>query len=771
MYRYTNSKHIINIFGLAIGIACALLIMLWVEDEMNYDSFHKNADRIYRVLVEENEMKGYTNSAMTMRPLAETLDGKLPEIERAANFEMDWNVVVKAGADYLKEEGLAVVGTSFFDIFSFPFVAGNPQLFKNEKYAVILSEKTANKYFGNENAIGKQLEINKIPVNVVAVLKNIDYNSHIRFDLAIPEELGRDLFGIEKGSGWDNQNLYTYVLAAQNMSCESLSAKLHNYIPDNINSQYKLKLLLQPVKDIHFQKNLADEDYTYLGDKRYVYIFSFMGLFILVLACINYINLSTAVSEKDIRNNGVRKILGARKSALIKTSVIHSLVQSTFATLVALMIVFISLPYVDTFAHKSLAFNIGNSFHVLFLFSVVFFSAILSGLYPAFYLASFSPLRILKARKEKSSQWQRNGLVVFQFSLSIILIIATVISFKQLSYIQQLNLGFDKQNTLYFHVQNENNSHQSLKEKLLKIHGVEMVGGKRNFSPTVLNTTKIRWQGSNEELVFVDNQIDEDFFSLLNIKFIEGQNFSANLKNDHAVIINQKARELIETNNVIGLNMNIYGTSREVIGVIDDVHFRSVNDKIQPEYYVYNESPDYIFVKYNRDILCSTQDLLKQVKATVATLYPESPFEYKFLDTTYANLYENDRRVGIIFLVISLLAIFISCLGLFGLSSHSSEQRTKEIGIRKVNGARTTEVLTMLNQDFIKWVAIAFVIACPIAWYAMHKWLENFAYKTELSWWVFAAAGATAMLIALLTVSLQSWRAATRNPVESLRYE
>jgi ABC-type antimicrobial peptide transport system permease subunit len=768
---HIKNHHVINTIGLAVGIACALLIMLWVEDEMKYDSFHKDSDRICRILVEENSMKGYTNSAMTMRPLAESLVGKLPEIEKAANFEMDWDVVVKSGVDYIEEDGLAVAGTSFFDIFSFPFVAGNPQLFKTEKYAVIISEKIAKKYFGNENAIGKQLEIDKIQVKVVAILKDIDYNSHIRFNLVIPEELGRDMFGIKKGAAWDNQNLYTYILAAKNASFENLSAKLHNYIPTNVDPQNKMKLLLQPLKDIHFQKDLADEDYTYLGDKRYVYIFSFMGLFILVLACINYINLSTAVSEKDIKNNGVRKILGAKKSALIKTSVTHSMVLATTATFVALIIVVIILPGVNTFAHKYLMLNFGNPLHIFFLLSVILFTGTLSGLYPAFYLASFSPLRSLKAHREKVNQWKRNGLVVFQFSLSIILIIATLVSFKQLSYIQQLNLGFDKKNTLYFHLETDKASYQSLKKKLLKVNGVEMVGGKRNFSPTVLNTTKINWQGSDGEHVFMDNQTDEDFFSLLNVKFIEGQNFSRNLQNDQAVIINKKARELIQTDNVIGLNMKIYGTSREVIGVIDDVHFRSVNEKIQPEYYVYSESPDYIFVKYNRSSISSIQDFIKKIKVTVNTLYPESPFEYKFMDTTYANLYENDRRVGAIFFVIAILAILISCSGLFGLSSYSSEQRTKEIGIRRVNGARTTEVMAMLNGDFLKWVVIAFLIACPIAWYAMNKWLENFAYKTTLSWWVFAAAGIVAMVIALLTVSWQSWRAATRNPVESLRYE
>ena len=766
-----KNYHLINISGLAVGIACVLIIMLWVEDELKYDSFHKNSDRIYRVLVEESGIKGYTNSAMTMRPLSDALKGKLPEIEKTANFEMNWNIVVKTGDNFISEDGLAVVGDDFFDIFSFPFVKGNPQLIKTDKYSVVLSEKTAKKYFGEENAIGKQLEIDKIPVKVIAVFKDIDYNSHIRFNLAISEELGRDMFGITKGKGWRNQNLYTYILTTKKISATNLSAKLCNYISTNIDPQNKLRLLLQPLTDIHFQKNLADEDYTYLGDKRYVYIFSFMGLFILILACVNFINLSTAISEKDVKNNGVRKILGASKTGLIRISVMRSLFYSTVATIVALSIVYLILPFVNTFAQKTLVFSLDNPYHIIFLLSVTLFSGLLSGVYPAFYLASFSPLRILKGSKEKVNQWQRNGLVIFQFSLSIFLIIATLISFKQLSYIRQLNLGFDKENTVYFHLNTEKDNYQTLKENLLKIPGIEMVGGKDYYSPTVMNTTTVYWPGTESGQQFSDNHIDEDFFPMLKVKFIEGQNFTANLKNDRTVIINKKAKERIGNGNIIGMNLKIYGHTYEVTGVIDDVHFRSVNEKVQPEFYTYTESPDNIFIKYHLSSPATFNNLVKQIKADVERLYPESPFDYKFLDTTYANLYENDRRVGTIFLVVALIAIIISCIGLFGLSSHSSEKRTKEIGIRKVNGAKIAEVMTMLNKDFVKWVAIAFILACPIAWYAMYKWLQNFAYKTDLSWWVFVIAGVIAMVIALLTVSWQSWRAAVRNPVEALRYE
>lgn len=757
----------INIIGLSIGIACIIAIMLWIEDELSFDSFNKNANLIYRVLVEENGMAGYTNSAMTMPPLERALKDKLPEIDKAAIFESDWTVVVKVGEDYFNEEGMAVAGKDFFDIFSFPFVNGNPQLLKTEKYSVALSEKIAKKYFGEDDAVGKSIEINKNIVKVIAVFKDIDYNSHISFDFVIPE----DLFG--EGTRWDNQCLYTYVQVMPNVSAEVLRSKLYDFITKNIDQENKTRLLPQPLKDIHFQKNLADEDYTNLGDIRYIYIFSLIGLLILVLACVNFVNLSTAVSEKKIKDNNLRKIFGASKAELVRTSVLKSLLNSTQATAIGLVILYLILPVFNSFTHKNLGIDLSNPFHILCIISIALTTGILSGLYPAFFLASFSPVKMIKSPKTRSGLWRRNGLIVFQFSLSIFLIIASLVSFKQFNHIRQINPGFDKENVIYFNLETEKPDYQTLKERILKIPGVEMVAGKEYYSPTILNTSAVNLPGEEiETTTFSVHEVDEDFLSLLKVKFTEGQNFSMDSKSEwnETVIINQKAKELID-GNPVGQILKFWGRQFRITGVLDEANFRSVNASIQPELYVYTDSPGFIFVRYNNTASNSINYLADQVKSTVKELYPEAPFDYKFMDATYAKLYENDKRVGTIYAILTTIAILISCIGLFGLSSFSSENRTKEIGIRKINGAKISEILIMLNTDYIILLTISYLIAIPLAWYAMHKWLQGFACKTELSLWIFVSAGIIALIIALLTVSWQSLRAATRNPVDALRYE
>ncbi len=774
--NFLNKKNynLINILGLSLGILSILVTILWVKDELSFDSFHQNSDYIYRILAEESHMDGYSNSATTMPPLAEALKEKLPEIEKAANFEMDWRVIVKAGENYLNEEGMAVVSSDFFDMFSFPFVKGSPQSFKLEKDVAIISETAVKKYFGEKDPLGEYIEINRHPAKIVAVIKDINYNSHISFDLAIPETLGNDLFRREKGN-WDNQCLYTYIQVAENVNPVQLASKIHTFIPENINKESQYRLLIQPLNEIHFQKNIADEDYTRLGDKRYVYIFMFIGLFILLLACINFINLSTAVSENDLKVYGLKKILGAEKQGLILAIIRKSVTVTSFATIVSLLVLYLVLPGINIFSGKNLSFDFLNLTHIAVLGAIIFFTTILSGIYPAFYLVSFAPLNVVKKDATLFRHgFLRNGLVVAQFSISIILIVATIISSKQLKFIQDVNLGFDKQKIVYLTLETGSSTkYQALKEKLLQVPGIKSVAGKDYFSSTILYTAEVDWQGKedNSLAVFSQNLIDNDFIPLLKLKIIEGRNFSNSIESDKqkAIIVNKQAEERIGRNPV-GMTLKTMGKEFEIIGVVDNAHFKSVNEKIQPEFYAYSGNPNYIFLKYD-DTVSGINQLIGEVRNTVKSFYPETPFEYNFLDSAYAKLYENDKRIKTIFALLAAIAIVISCMGLWGLISFSCEKRTKEIGIRKVNGARISEVLVMLNKDFVKWVVIASVIATPVAWYVMNKWLESFAYKTELSWWVFALSGLLALGIALLTVSWQSWREATRNPVEALRYE
>jgi len=493
-------------------------------------------------------------------------------------------------------------------------------------------------------------------------------------------------------------------------------------------------------------------------------------LFILVLACANYINLSTATAEKEIANNGIRKLFGADRSGLIRTSLLKYIILSVVATFAALLIVFLMLPPINNLTGKTLILNPFTLPHILFIVLVSLITGLLSGLYPAVSMASFSPLRVMK-ESTHSGAVLRQYLTVFQFAISVFLIVGTIVSYKQLNHIRNANIGFDKEQVMYFRLNHNGNSYASLKEKLNSIPQIERVGGEMYYSAAIMNTVSVKLPGhETEDAIFVYNMIDEDFFPLLNVKIYDGKNFQEESKSQwgNSVIINKKALELFN-GNPVGQTVNFLGKAYTVSGVIDETHFRSVNSSQQPEVYVYEPLPQYVFVKYKQGTDIS--QLTSQIASVVKDVYPEAPLDIQFLDATYSKLYENDKRVGSLFSILAVIAIIISSFGLFALSKFVTEKRIKEISIRKVNGARISEVLLMLNKDFVKWVGIAFIIATPIAWYAMHKWLENFSFRTNLSWWIFALSGALALGIALLTVSWQSWKAATRNPVEGLRYE
>ena len=424
----------LNITGLSIGITCVLAITLWVEDELKYDLFNKNADRIYRIIVEEKGT-GHSYSGMTMSPLSQALKEKIPGIEKQQVLKWTGQLLSTQAKTITMKKKSAVVGKDFFDIFSFPFLKGDPHLQQIDKFSVVLSEKLAKKYFGDAEAVGQTIEIKKKVLKVVAVFRDIDYNSHIRFEMAVPE----DFFGT--GTRWDNQSLYTYIMPSPGTDPNVMASNISGFIEKNINAENKMKLALQPLNDIHFTKGFADDDYTYLGDKKYVYIFSFMGFFILVLACINFINLSTAVSEKEIRNNVLRKILGATKTSLIRNSLLKSMFASGIATAIALLLLHLLLPFINDYTRKALDFSFASSTHIAFLIVIILFTGVLSGLYPAIYLASFSDVAKNKNPKSGIALWQRNGLVIFQFSLSVILIIATLVSIKQFNHMRQVNLG------------------------------------------------------------------------------------------------------------------------------------------------------------------------------------------------------------------------------------------------------------------------------------------------------------------------------------------
>jgi putative ABC transport system permease protein len=772
---------LINISGLAIGMACCLLIIIFVQDELSYDKFNARADRIYRMTSEENRRGVIANYPLVFSGVPCALQNDYSEVLNFVRFDPRLNVLINSGDKKFYEERLFYADASVFEVFTFPLVKGDPDTALKEPYSIVLTEKMAEKYFGSGDPMSQTLMIdNEHDYKITGILKKIPRNSHIKFDfLASMATLEAQDPRYGKLWAW---NCYSYLLLPEGFSYLDLEKKFPDFIRRHRGEKAveAYTFSLQPLTSIHLHSHLAYEIEAN-GDIRYVYIFSAIAFFILLIACINFMNLSTARSANRAKEVGVRKVLGADRIRLTKQFLGESLFLSLTALPVAAALVELFLPAFNVMTGKELRIDyFGNSVVFIGLIGILLFVGIVSGSYPAFFLSTFRPSEVLKGklRAGTGSSLFRKVLVVVQFTISIILIAGTIIIYTQLDFIRNKKLGFDKEQVVVMPVSRSGigQNFEAFKRELLQNPGIESVCGSTSL-PSLLPTRSVfipEGVEEGERLPLRNVLVDYDFIKTFGMEIIEGRDFSRDFATDmkEAFIINETARKEFGWDSAVGKRLiDLDGPKGHVVGVVKDFHFRSKHQKIEPLILSLLPSSRYVYFVSVKIKSSNLRDTLNFLKDRWQAFSPGWPFDYFFLDDNFDRLYKSEDRLRQVFLTFTFLAIFIACLGLFGLAAFSAEQRTKEIGIRKVLGATVSNILILISREFTKWILVANLIAWPIAYFAMHRWLQNFAYRVSIGWWVFIAAALLALGVALFTVGFQAVKAALANPSDALRYE
>lgn len=773
----------INITGLAIGICLFILIMIFVQNEFSYDKFNKNIDRIFKVVGREGDQPSMA-PAIGKR-IAETI----PEAEKVVRFKLRHDYLVQHQPPGNQENSVSTIIRDFgwadstiFDIFTLLFINGDPRTALQAPFSIVLTESIAERVFGNENPLGKTIRVNNShDYHITGVIKD-PKNFHLSFDvLASFVTLGKTIDQSELDS-YNSWNLATYVLLPENHNAIIVADKISVLFKEKIfelfNRDFYFKL--QPLKELYFSSPAGSEKH---GNIQTVYTFIAIAIFVLLIACINFINLSTARASIRAKEVGIKKVVGSKKTSLIFQFLSESVLFSLFALLIAILLVYILLPTFNNLIQKELSFNpLQNTFFALILIVGVFLVGIVSGIYPAFYLSAFNPNAVLKGEKTKGSGSLlfRRVLIIFQFAISIVLIIGTLTIFKQINFVKNKDLGFNKEHILNFDIhRNETirNNKQVFRERLLRSPNILSATYSQGYPGRIYN-----WESFDFKEKRIGGPIftvEPEFFDLFGLNVVEGRTFSRNFKTDEfsTCVINEAAAKELGQESPVGKflhNRSVNGSSFpvndiKIIGVVKDFHLQSLHEQIRPLIFGWNDPWLWMAsVKISSNNIPETIEYIKNLWFEYS---PEFPLEYHFFDETFNAQYKSEERFGKIFGYFAILGIFIACLGLFGLASFMAEQRTKEIGIRKVLGASVAKVVSILTQDFIKWVLIANVIAWPIAYLVMNKWLQNFAYKTNIGLVLFLCSAILVLLIALVTVSYQSIKAALANPVKSLKYE
>ncbi|MFQ5650883.1 MAG: ABC transporter permease [bacterium] len=803
------SKHktysVINLLGLAIGISSFLLILLYVNDELNYDNFHDNADRIYRLNWDYKWQGREGIGPGTPPPLAKMLTDEIPEIEVATRIYPVSKMVVRKENNFFAESRILAVDASFFEVFSFKMPSGDPATALQEPNSVILTEETAQKYFGDASPVGKTLSIGESKsflgkpysnlFKITGVVTAAPQNSHFQFDMLTSMASHPQVAFFDWSWVW--MQVVTYAVVNERAALGEMEAKIADLVSqrapdafrrigfsfeDMIEQGGHWKFVFQPLTDIHLGSARVGNRLGPVGNKSYVYIFSAVALFVLLIACINFMNLSTARSSGRAKEVGVRKVLGSVKRNLINQFMVESLVFSGVALLLSLGLVELLLGSFNQIADKSLHFNLFQPVWLpVFLIALTLAVGLVAGSYPGFYLSSFRPVEVLKGRINAGmkSSGLRNALVVVQFAISIALIICSLLVKDQLDFVTEKDMGFAKESVLI--ISNENHrlgdnakTYRDLVKGKSEIVNASLTTG---VPPVFGFQDYYKVEGVEaEQTDLVSYMTDENFVQTLGLKIVQGRGFAKEFStDDRSVILNETAVRQFGWKDAIGKKIT-YPSRGDytVIGVMRDFNFTSLHRQIVPFALFHVSSNSYTIPDSYIAIRVRTRELgklLRRLETEWHALAPATPFEYSFLDDNLESQYRAEQRLGNIFLIFTSLAILVACLGLFGLTSYSAEQRTQEIGIRKVLGASVAAITMALLKEFTKWVLVANLIAWPVAWFAMNRWLQNFAYRIDISWSVFALAGGLALVIALLTVSTQAIGAALANPVESLRYE
>lgn len=793
--RRNRSTTAINIAGLALGIASCLLIVLFVQSELSYDRYNTKADRIFRVVLRGKMQVGELKEANVMPPVAATLKKDFPEIEEATRIRSYGTPRITYGNKMFKEDALAFVDSNFFHVFTVPLIKGDPHTALVAPNTIVISRSVAKRYFGNEDPVGKVLQFkdSKSAATVTGMFDEIPANSHFHFGILA----SMSTLAEAREPTWLNSNFFTYLVLPEHYDSKKLEAKLPQVIDKYVGPQLQkamgltfeqfkkngnsIGLYLQPLTDIHLHSDLTGDMEPY-GNISYVYIFSAVAIFMLLIACINFMNLSTAAAFKRAREVGIRKVMGSVKGQLIRQFLLESLVLTAIALGLALLLVYIALPFFNTITGQKLDLNLAAHPWLLpGLLLLGLFTGLLAGSYPAFFLSSFNPITVLKGRLTggKSNAVLRSGLVVFQFFISISLMVGTLVVYRQLSYMRNKDLGYNKDQVLIVQeIWWLGDKKEAFRQQLLQDPRVVSVSnsGYLPAGPSNGNNFFVYSDSNKDQMIKnLRYDVDENYISTLGMTMAAGRNFSKEYGSDSsAVIVNQSAvRAYGWKGSPLGHTITHIDDSGlkdtyHVIGVVKDFHFRSLHEQITP--LVMTMGPDW----NNFIVKTRTKDiagLLSAMQRQWSAMTTESAFSYSFLDQRFDNTYKSEQNIGLIMGIFAGLTIFVACLGLFGLATFTAAQRVKEIGIRKVLGADVTGLVALLSKDFLKLVGIAFLVAAPVAWWAMNRWLEDFVYRITISWWIFAAVAVLSLLVALLTISSQALRAALTNPVKSLRSE
>ena len=782
----------VNIIGLAVGIASVIMILLYVSSELSYDRFNEKADRIARVVFRANINGEEMKEAVVMAPVAETLKKDLPEIADATRLAKSFNNRVEYNGTYYGQSSMGYVDPNFFNVFTLPITSGNQNTPLDKPNTAVISETLAKNIFGNTDPVGKTLRITNRDEDytVSAVMKDIPENSHFHFDI-LASTLG---YANASKTSWMQSDFFTYLVLKDEKDLAKVEAKLPEITKkymgpqmiDEIGMSYEefqqdndLGLFLQPLTDIHLHSDFSDA--TTLeqgGDIKYIYIFSIVAIFMLVIACINFMNLATASASKRSKEVGIRKVLGSNKKQLIYQFLAEAFISTVLASILAIIIFAISLPGFNQLAGKSLEFtSLLNPSYILSLITLIFVITILAGGYPAFYLSSFNPLNALKSKFSGSGKNSgiRGGLVVFQFVISAGLILATLVVNQQMNYIQNKDIGYEKDQLLvvrntYLLEKNEDNFIEEIKSD----PRVENVTHSA-FVPAGESDNEVGGIFQNGEFLrrmFFYN-VDENYIPTMGMELLAGRNFSKNYGDEsNNVIINERAAE------ALGFGKDAVGKTIQrdtdeglrdihVIGIIKNFNWKSLHQEIEPLILKMNPYGGVIIRSKTADM----SGIIQNLNTDWNSYNPKEALNYSVLDESYKHTYLKERKMGTILTLFTFLTIIVACLGLFGLVTFTAEQRFKEIGIRKVLGSSVAQIVALLSKDFIKLVGFSFLIAFPISYYLMNKWLQDFAYRIEIKWWLFLLAAIITLGIAFVTIGIKSFKAASMNPIKSIKTE
>jgi putative ABC transport system permease protein len=779
--NFRNQKlfTIVNLSGLTIGIIAASLILIYINYELSFDRFNRNSDRIFRVYSTFKFQGVRMSSVANPAPFASFLKDKLPEIVKTVRIAHIPKGLVSSGDKNFFEEKIVIADSSIFDVFTFPLTIGNHDGVLSKPNSVVLSKSIAEKYFGTSDPIGKSIKYNRsIDLTVSGIMNDIPINSHLKFDMIVGMSGARAFFGDDFLENPINTSVLTYILTYPKINFESFERSL-SLVAGNYNRGFNEEELyhLQSLTSIHLHSDMFGE-FVPNSNIKSIYILSTIALLILIVGCINYINLSFSINSRRTTELGMRKIMGARRRQLIFLYLSDASVLVVISIIISAVIISNQMPGYSSLVGVSLINTCSIKSLIPGLALLFLLITMITGLASGWVSSRISPMDILKKPlvKTKNHIGIQGILVLFQFGISIVLISSTLFIYQQMRFIQNLNLGFSKDQLMIIPLNDEKIRSKIVlfKQELSKNPSIISTSATSDLPGEMKWVTSINYEGANpqkpETMTYL--YVDKDFIKTYGVQLKEGYQLgdTACPYSGAQYLLNESAVKKLGWEQPLGKMFSIYPIKEGyVTGIISDFHFKSLHSDVEPLFlYMRDSNSNYLTVKLSTIGISSSVDYIQRLWNKMV---PDSPFEYFFYDNFYDQLYKKEATFGKIIFIFSSIAILIACMGLFGLAAFFSEKRTKEIGLRKVNGATITEIIALLNWKFVKWVLFAFIIATPITWFIMHKWLQGFAYKIELSWWIFALAGVIALGIALLTVSWQSWRAATRNPVEALRYE